>query len=129
MGRAGANLIAQADVITAVPLHWTRLFSRRYNQAALLAQAIGRRAAVPVVPDLLVRRRKTPSQGGLGPAQRRRNLQGALAPSRRHASSIDDASSPPRRRGGGRRADSVPGGAGRAITVLPPKADIFQLWR
>ena len=89
MGRAGADLIAQANVITAVPLHWTRLFSRRYNQAALLAQAIGRRAAVPVIPDLLIRRRKTPSQGGLGPAQRRRNLQGALAPNQRHATSID----------------------------------------
>jgi ComF family protein len=89
MGRAGAGLLATADVVTAVPLHWTRLFARRYNQAALLAQAIGRGAGVPVVPDLLLRRRKTPSQGGLGPAQRRRNLQGALAPNRRRAAWID----------------------------------------
>ena len=89
MARAGADLLAAADVVTAVPLHWTRLFSRRYNQAALLARAIGRGAGVAVVPDLLLRRRKTPSQGGLGPAQRRRNLQGALAPNPHRAASID----------------------------------------
>ena len=89
MARAGAELLADAEVVTAVPLHWTRLFSRRYNQAALPAQAIGRQGGVPVVPDLVLRRRKTPSQGGLGPAQRQCNLQGALAPNPRQAAKAE----------------------------------------
>ncbi len=79
LARAGAELVADADLVAPVPLHWTRLFARRYNQAALLAYALGREAGLPVVPDLLVRRRRTPSQGTLGPAARRRNVRGAMA--------------------------------------------------
>jgi ComF family protein len=85
LARAGAGLLAEADLIAPVPLHWARLFARRYNQAALLAHALGRVADVPVVADLLLRRRHTPSQGRLSPAQRRRNVAGAFAlkPARR----------------------------------------------
>ncbi len=79
LARAGAGLVAEADLIAPVPLHWLRLFNRRFNQAALLAQALGRGAGVPVVADLLLRRRHTPSQGRLSPAQRRRNVAGAFA--------------------------------------------------
>lgn len=77
--RAGAELLADSDVIVPVPLHWTRLFARRYNQAALLAHALHARSGVPVAPRLLVRRRRTPSQGTLGRAARQRNLAGAIA--------------------------------------------------
>ncbi len=45
----------------------------------MLAQALGRLIGLPVAPDLLVRRRRTPSQGGLSPYRRRRNVQGAFA--------------------------------------------------
>jgi ComF family protein len=84
MVRAGAELIAEADVIVPVPLHWTRLFARRFNQAALLAHAIGRETGLPVAPDVLVRRRRTPSQGHLGRQARRRNVAGAfMVPPRR----------------------------------------------
>lgn len=79
MARAGAELLDEADLIVPVPLHWTRLFGRRYNQAALLALALGRLTGLPVVPDLLLRRRRTPSQGGLGREARRRNIRGAFA--------------------------------------------------
>ncbi|CAO3441608.1 Competence protein F homolog, phosphoribosyltransferase domain; protein YhgH required for utilization of DNA as sole source of carbon and energy [Azospirillum argentinense] len=79
MARAGAELLADADLLAPVPLHRLRLFRRRYNQAALLAQAAGRQAGRPVIPDLLVRRRSTPSQGGLDRSGRRRNVQGAFA--------------------------------------------------
>ena len=50
----------ECDLIVPVPLHWTRLFHRRYNQAALLVHALGRETGLKVVPDLLQRRRKTP---------------------------------------------------------------------
>jgi ComF family protein len=79
MARAGAEVLADADLLVPVPLHWTRLFLRRYNQAALLAYAVGRAAGVPVAPDLLVRTRRTQKLGTLGPAARRRMLQGAIA--------------------------------------------------
>jgi ComF family protein len=78
LARAGKTLTADTDLIVPVPLHWTRLFRRRYNQAALLAQALGRETGLTVVPDLLQRRRKTPPQGRLGLAQRRRNVRGAF---------------------------------------------------
>jgi ComF family protein len=77
--RAGAELLASCDVIVPVPLHWRRLWLRTYNQAALLANALGRAAHVPVAPDALVRTRPTPAQGGLDRAQRRRNVLGAFA--------------------------------------------------
>ncbi len=77
--RTGAEIVDQADMIVPVPLHWTRLFRRRYNQAALLAAALGRFSGVPTEPDLLVRRRRTRSQGRLSPAGRIRNVRGAFA--------------------------------------------------
>ena len=84
MARAGAGILAEADLLVPVPLHWTRLFARRYNQAALLAYAIGRLTGIAVLPDLLVRRKRTPKLGKLGPSARRRAVQGAIAIHPRH---------------------------------------------
>ena len=83
MRRAGAELLAEADVIVPVPLHWTRLFLRRYNQAAVLAWSLARDGGTTVGADFLVRSRRTPSQGRLSAAGRRRNVAGAFALSRR----------------------------------------------
>ncbi|MSO70440.1 MAG: ComF family protein [Alphaproteobacteria bacterium] len=77
--RAGAELLAEAELIVPVPLHWSRLLARRYNQSALLAIALGRLSGRRVVPDLLLRRRRTPSQGGMSATGRRRNVAGAFA--------------------------------------------------
>ncbi|MGE5547084.1 MAG: double zinc ribbon domain-containing protein [Solirubrobacterales bacterium] len=79
MARAGAELIAAADLVVPVPLHRFRLLARRYNQAALLAMALGRLSGKTVEPDLLVRRRATPAMGHLGRDERRRNVKGAFA--------------------------------------------------
>jgi ComF family protein len=79
MRRAGAEMLDSADLLMPVPLHWTRLLARRYNQAALLAHAIHRAGGPPVAPDWLIRRRRTPSQGRLGPLARARNVAGAFA--------------------------------------------------
>lgn len=78
LARAGRPLLADIELIAPVPLHWTRLWRRRFNQAALMAHALGREAGITVVPDLLKRRKRTPSQGGLGRLARRRNLRGAI---------------------------------------------------
>lgn len=79
MQRVGAKMLGGADLVIPVPLHWTRLFTRRYNQAALLARAIKAAGGPRVAPDLLLRRRRTPSQGRLGPLARARNVRGAFA--------------------------------------------------
>jgi len=78
LARAGADLLAEADLVAPVPLHWTRLFARRYNQAALLARAVAGQAGRPCVADLLVRRRRTRPQSS-GRAARARNVAGAFA--------------------------------------------------
>ena len=79
MHRAGRDVLDGADLLIPVPLHWTRLFTRRYNQAALLAQAIHAAGGPPVAADWLVRRRRTPVQGHLGPLARERNVRAAFA--------------------------------------------------
>ena len=78
MHRAGAEVLDGADLLVPVPLHWTRLFQRRFNQSALLAHSIRKAGGPPVAPDWLVRRRRTPSQGHLGPLARERNVRGAF---------------------------------------------------
>jgi ComF family protein len=79
MHRVGGEILTDADLVVPVPLHWTRLLQRRYNQAALLAHAIRAAGGPPVAADWLVRRRRTPSQGHLGPMSRERNVRGAFA--------------------------------------------------
>lgn len=74
MARAGADLLGEADLVAPVPLHWRRLFMRRYNQAQLLAARVARDADLRLAPDLLRRRRWTGSQAGLKAKERRRNV-------------------------------------------------------
>ncbi len=79
MARAGAALLARAELIAPVPLHWRRLLARRYNQAALLSARLARIAGRAHAPDLLRRRRATPSLGHRGAAERAAALEGAFA--------------------------------------------------
>jgi ComF family protein len=78
MARAGQELLDEADVIAAVPLHRWRLLSRRYNQAAVLALGLSRISGKPVIPDALIRTKRTPSQGGLNARARRENVRNAF---------------------------------------------------
>jgi ComF family protein len=61
-----------------VPLHYSRLLLRRYNQAALLAHTLGKQIRLPVLPDTLKRIRRTPPQAGLTRKQRDDNMRGAF---------------------------------------------------
>jgi ComF family protein len=78
MTSAAVDLVADADVIVPVPLHWTRLWQRRFNQAAALGAVVARSAGLPMEPMLLRRRKRTLRQVGLTRAQRQSNLQGAF---------------------------------------------------
>jgi ComF family protein len=66
------------DLIIPMPLHWTRRWQRRYNQAALLAREISKRWNVPV-KSVARRRRATAPQAGLTHAKRRDNVAGAFS--------------------------------------------------
>lgn len=74
-----AGLLEPGVVLVPVPLHPRRLRERGYNQAALLAAALGRRLGLGCEPLALVRRRETPPQAGLSAAARRRNVAGVFA--------------------------------------------------
>lgn len=78
MARAGAELLAEADLIMPVPLHWRRGWARRYNQSGALATVIGRKAGVRVAGNVLMRVRPTVQQAGLSRTERARNVQGAF---------------------------------------------------
>ncbi len=78
MARAGRALTADADALLPVPLHWRRLWARRFNQSAALSAAISEICGVPVLHDALKRVRATPQQVGLSKPQRADNVQGAF---------------------------------------------------
>lgn len=88
MARAGRELLDGADFIAPVPLHWTRLLSRRYNQSAILARHIARIGGPAFVPDLLLRTRRTPSQGAMNRKERARNVRGVFALSPRYQDTL-----------------------------------------
>jgi ComF family protein len=78
MARAGAELLAGADALVPVPLHWRRAWHRRYNQSGALAGVIARQSGVKLKAALLERSRATEQQVGLSRAQRASNVQGAF---------------------------------------------------
>jgi len=79
MAHAGRELLEHADVLIPVPLHWRRLWARRFNQAAALAQAISAETGIRVADDILARVRATRQQVGLTQRERDTNVQGAFA--------------------------------------------------
>jgi ComF family protein len=78
MARAGADLLREADLLVPVPLHRARLFHRRYNQAGLLASAVGRIAGRRCLLDALLRRRATASLGQKSATERAAEVAGAF---------------------------------------------------
>lgn len=78
MKRRGEALRAvRADALVPVPLHPNRLRKRGYNQAFVLAEALGKQLALPVL-DVLQRTKDTGRQKKLGPEGRRRNLAASI---------------------------------------------------
>ncbi len=75
-------------LIVPVPLHRWRLWSRGFNQAALIAAALARLSGVATAPDLLERRRATPVLRGLGRRGRAKAVQGAFAVAPRRAQQL-----------------------------------------
>jgi len=78
MSRAGRSFLQGADYLVPVPLHYSRLVKRRFNQSTLLARALTRHSQAKFDPDILMRHRATPTQAGKTAAGRRRNVSGAF---------------------------------------------------
>ncbi len=91
MKSAAGDLLAETDFLIPIPLNRRRLWSRRFNQAALLADALSVETGLRTEPLALVRNRPTRSQVGLSPAQRRRNVSGAFSLAKRKRSSVKGA--------------------------------------
>jgi ComF family protein len=76
--KAGEELLPETELLIPVPLHRAKLWSRRFNQSALLAARVGRASGIPVAYSLLQRVKRTSRQVGLTAEQRRRNVAGAF---------------------------------------------------
>lgn len=78
MARIGQGLIGEADIVAPVPLHWSRLVRRQFNQSVELARQKGISGRAQLVPDLLVRTRPTRLQDGMDRAERFANQRDAF---------------------------------------------------
>jgi ComF family protein len=65
-------------LLVPVPLHRRRLWSRGFNQSAIVARDLSRRTGLPVAVGALKRTRATPPLKGMGMRQRRRTVAGAF---------------------------------------------------
>ena len=87
--RAAQPLLRPNMLVAPIPLHWTRLLKRRYNQAAMLSRGLARAAGFEHCPDLLIRRRNTQSQEGRGRDDRFANMAEAVAAHPQRAQRIE----------------------------------------
>jgi ComF family protein len=78
MANAGRALLADADALVPVPLHWRRQWARRFNQSALLAEVIAEASKRTVAHAAIKRVKATPQQVGLDKSARAENVQGAF---------------------------------------------------
>jgi ComF family protein len=78
MMRAGSELIADAEVVIPVPLHWRRFFSRRFNQSAELARTIAGLSKLTFAPMAIRRVKMTRQQVGLSSVEREDNVRAAF---------------------------------------------------
>ena len=82
MVQAGSELLNGADMLIPIPLHWTRLWKRRFNQAKVLADVVSKitkaDGSLQVRSDVLIRIKATRHQTGLTRRHRAANLRGAF---------------------------------------------------
>ena len=80
MAVRAAPLVHENTVVVPIPLHWTRLLRRKYNQAALLARDLAKRIERPVLVDALERIEATKLLDGHGRAARFAAVTGTMRP-------------------------------------------------
>ena len=70
--------LPEQAMLIPVPLHRSRIWSRGFNQSAIVARELSRRTGLPVSVDALRRVRATPALKGMTRSQRRRTVAGAF---------------------------------------------------
>lgn len=90
--------LEKPDYLLPVPLHWSRLWKRGFNQAQWLAQDIGEATGIQVIHDGLQRKQAGLAQQALTRQQRQSNLHDVFQPhpkrlallKERHIAIVDD---------------------------------------
>jgi ComF family protein len=78
MARVGRDIITEVDFIIPVPLHFFKLLTRKYNQAALLSHEIARIADKEVLARAIIRKKYTKTQAAFSHKGRFKNIGGAF---------------------------------------------------
>lgn len=78
MARVGTEMLQEADYLIPVPLHFRKLLSRQYNQAALLATTLGKISGKKVLVNGLLRHKNTVTQASFNRRIRLQNIRGAF---------------------------------------------------
>ena len=76
---AGAEHFADVDTVIPIPLHWTRKWSRGYNQAEIIAREVASALGAELRTDILERCRRTRTQTKLTIEGKAANVQGAFS--------------------------------------------------
>lgn len=66
------------DIILPVPLHYSRLFQRKYNQSAILVRELSKKTHIPAYYNILKKCRYTKPQVICSGKQRRKNIKDAF---------------------------------------------------
>lgn len=77
--------------IVPIPSHWTRMFRRRYNQAAELARALHKETGLSIAANALIRIRGGETQEGKNFDQRFANVAQTIQPHPRKSNAIKGA--------------------------------------
>ena len=77
-----------APILAPVPLHRWRIWRRGYNQAALIAGALARRAGLQAQLDLLERVKATPVLRRMSPRERKAAVRGAFRVAPKHKAAL-----------------------------------------
>lgn len=91
MANAGRCLLENGTLLVPVPVHWSRLLVRRYNQSAELVRAIAALSGLTACPDALTRTRRTSVQDGMSVDTRFANLANAICANPKRAGIIRGA--------------------------------------
>lgn len=86
----GKNFCKPDSILVPIPLHWLRLVNRRYNQSAILANAMSKISGQVCWSDALIRVRHTPPQGHKSAKDRHQNVAGAFKMNSNYQDKIKD---------------------------------------
>lgn len=84
---SGSDFFTGIDAIVPVPLHYTKLASRGYNQSEFLAQGISRATAVPVIKAVKAIKEHS-TQTHKDAVERQKNIEGTFAVAKKHVAAL-----------------------------------------